>query len=167
MCMCAQHIHKFIAFAHDISTGKAFRNFSHLKRLRLWIDDAFSGETVGCFSVVVVAFWKAEKRGIYQFKKQQDSKEKQNLIRKLCWASGKSSWMCYLVSLWRICMCVSVSVLRQRRETDMNKVLDFWYCVCRNWNINHCEFWNNNILYVCSRMNRTYIFHGIGVGCRC
>lgn len=87
------HIHKFIAFAHDISTVKAFRNFSHLKRLRLRIDDAFSGKTVGfslcfLFSVCCFSFGGAERdrngKRFYQIKKQQDSKEKQNLIRKLC-----------------------------------------------------------------------------------
>lgn len=64
LSLCTIHMHKFIAFAHDISTVKAFRNFSHLKRLRLRIDDAFSGRNrLDSFSPqsVLLEGWQGER----------------------------------------------------------------------------------------------------------
>lgn len=68
--LCTAHMHKFIAFAHDISTVKAFRNFSHLKRLRLRIDDAFSGET-GWLLFCLTLFFSAEAQKRKRFHQNQ------------------------------------------------------------------------------------------------
>lgn len=106
------YVYEFNALAYDIITKKAFRIFT------TWKDYVVCESTMRYIhrhTYKKKTCKKSESKGKWE-QKTDTVERKTNLIRKLCSGSGKSSWMCYLVSL---CVCCG------KQETDMNKVLDF------------------------------------------
>lgn len=104
---CGDVYTKFIVFAYDISTSKGIQNFSHLKRLRIFESRRYAQSLY----LVTTAKQKA----------QTERKTKSNQRTQF---SKREIKLNVLFGQF-VCVCVRVYILWRRRETDMNKVLDF------------------------------------------